>query len=305
MRYFDLHCDTLTELFDRGESLEDSSCHVSEKAISSFEKYAQVFAVFSKVGMADSNCYERFKSCVKSFKEKNAVKFCTTGEEIKSELDTSRRAYILSVEDARLLDGDISRVKVMYDAEVRLITPLWMGETCIGGSFDTDEGLSDFGKLAVYKIIKLGIVPDISHASRRSADEIMTIAEELDRPVIASHSNSFTVYPHRRNLTDDEAVRVKESGGIVGISLAPQHLCDGKAGVSDILKHIDHYVSRIGDGHVAFGCDFDGIETTPDKISKQKDMSVIAEEMARHGYTDDTINKIFYENAYRFFTENL
>lgn len=305
MRYFDLHCDTLTELFDRGESLENSSCHISEKSISSFEKYAQVFAVFSKVGMPDGDCYERFSEYVKSFKEKNKAEFCTTGEDLKSRLDTSSRAYILSVEDARLLDGDISRVKTLYDAGVRLITPLWMGVTCIGGSFDTDDGLTDFGKLAVNEFIKLGIIPDISHASRRSADEILSIAEELSRPVLASHSNAFTVYPHRRNLTDSEAVRVKASGGIVGISFAPQHLCEGKAGVSDILRHIDHYVSLIGEGCVAFGCDFDGIGNTPDKISGQKDMYAVYEEMARHGYRDDTINKIFYENAYRFFAKNL
>ena len=305
MNYFDLHCDTLTELFDRGESLSDTSCHISQKSLSSFEKYGQVFAVFSKIGLSDSGCYERFPSCVKSFKEKNGADFCLSGKDIKKKINSAESAYVLSVEDARLLDADISRVKKLCDAGVRIVTPLWKGSTCIGGSFDTDDGLTDFGRVAVNEFIKLGALIDVSHASRKSADEIMTIAESYCRPVLATHSNSYTIYPHRRNLTDREAVRVAKSGGIVGISLAPQHLCDGAAGISDILRHIDHYVSLIGDKCVAFGCDFDGIDKTPDGVNGQKDMHAVAEEMARRGYTDGTINKIFYENAYSFFTEKL
>ena len=42
----------------------------------------------------------------------------------------------------------------------------------IGGAFDTEKGLTDFGKKAVSKFLELGIIPDISHSSEQTAKEI-------------------------------------------------------------------------------------------------------------------------------------
>lgn len=298
-RYFDLHCDTLTELFDRGESLHDSSCLVSEMSISSFEKYGQITAVFSKVECGDEECFERFLLCTEEFKKKNNAEFCLSGAEIMQKTKDGLPSFVLSVEDARLLAGDISRVKRIYDAGVRIMTPLWKGVSCIGGAFDTKEGLTDFGREAVHTFLSLGGIPDISHASRRSAKEIFDAAKNFSRPVIASHSNSYSVYPHERNLTDEEALKVEKSGGIVGISFAPQHLSAKDADFSKIFSHTDFYINLIGEDALALGCDFDGTDATPAGISSQYDINIFAEAL-RQRYKSRVAEKILYENAYNF-----
>lgn len=68
-------------------------------------------------------------------------------------------------------------MRELYDLGVRVMTLLWGGDTSIGGSHDTENGLTDFGKAAVEEMAKVGIIPDISHASFKSADDIMDICE--------------------------------------------------------------------------------------------------------------------------------
>lgn len=283
MRLFDLHCDTLTELFDRGETIERSTCHIRKEYIDGFEKYGQVFAVFSKVGLDDEGCYKRFFEI--------ADKFC----EFLQEED-----HILSVEDGRLLAGDISRLEALYGAGVRILTPLWGGVTCIGGAFDTDEGLTPFGNNVIRECHRLGIIPDISHASKKSTAQILDITESEGKTAIASHSNAWGVCHHERNLRDEDALMIKDLGGVVGISLYPPHLCKGVASSESVLSHIEYYLTLMGEDSVCMGADLDGIDVTPVDITCLSDMENLYNTLLRHNYSEALVNKLFYDNASKF-----
>ncbi len=301
MNYFDLHCDTATFLFDRGEDLSSSSAHISSRSILQFEKYGQVAAIFSRNDLSDEECYTRFFSAANDFKVKNSISFCRSA----GELSENERAYILSVEDARLLSGDAERLNALFNADVRVITPLWAGETCIGGSFDTEAGLTRFGKDVINKCLELGVIVDISHASGRSSDEMIDICSKYGAPVIASHSDSYAVNPHARNINDERAKKIASSKGLIGICLHAPHIGDGSVDCSFVMRHIDHLLSVTGEDHVAIGADFDGTDTLPDGINGQRDIEKIANEMTKLNYSEKLINKIFYDNAYGFFSENL
>lgn len=304
LNYFDLHCDTLTELYDRGETLSDTTCMVTEASISSFGKYAQVFAVFSKHELDDKACYQRFFDAVDCF-EKNEGSFCKSKAELQHSIDSSLPARILSVEDLRLTSCESEKLTSLFERGVRLVTPLWSGVTCIGGSFDTDEGLTEKGKTVIEQCLDSGIICDVSHASTKSTDEILTLAEKKGGGVIASHSNSFEVYAHPRNLTDREAVRIKQLGGIVGVSIVPYHLTDGAAKCEDIIRHICHFLDIIGEDALALGCDFDGIEITPTDIRNQSEIYRLVNEMEQVGINRGLREKIFFDNAYNFFIKNM
>lgn len=301
MRLFDLHCDTLTELYDRGESFEENTCHIRSAYFSRFASYSQICAVFSKIGMDNDGCYERFFKVVKYFEERG-VTFLRESREAEA---SKTPALFLSVEDGRLLNGDISRLERLYDFGVRFLTPLWGGATCIGGSHDTEDGLTDFGARVISECFRLGIVPDISHASEKSADEILSAGEGAGKAVIASHSNAFGVFPHMRNLKDAAALRVKALGGIIGVSFAPQHLAGGSASVEDVFRHLDYYLSLVGDGVVALGGDFDGIETTPEGLSCQGELYNLYNTMMKHNYSEELADRLFYKNAADFIRNNL
>ena len=296
LRYFDLHCDTATALFDKSENLYNSSCQLSANDIEDFKEYSQVFAVFSKPGLSDDECYMRFFKVVENFKASNGIDFALSGADMPS--------HILSVEDARLLAGDITRLQELFDSGVRILTPLWTGETCIGGSYDTESGLTDFGRSVVDWCFTHGIIPDISHASVSSAEEILESGLRHVLPVIASHSNSFEVCSHPRNLPLSLVYKLKQTGGIVGICLHGPHL-GTDPDLETVFRHIDYFAEHIGSETVALGCDLDGTHELPHGIAKASDVQKIADIMIKHGYTDDAVDGIFYKNAYNFFKTNL
>lgn len=312
MKYADLHCDTLTAAYSRAESLRYSSTDISLDKAACFDGYIQVAAVFTSPSLSDDDGFKRFldvSDYAYNEQKLNSAKMaiCKSGDDIERALSSGKASFILSVEDARILSGDISRLIILRERGVRIITPLWSGNTCIGGSFDTDCGLTDFGRDAIKECFDLSIIPDISHASRESADEILTLAEKLGKPVIASHSDSFAVCPHRRNLTDDQFRRIYDLGGLVGINLYPIHVANRKScSAKDIFAHIEHWLSLgIAESTLCFGGDLDGIECRPDCVSSIADIPSLFSELRSFGIDDNTLSGIAYENAHRFLKDNI
>lgn len=308
MKLFDLHCDTAIRLLSHGQPLYDNDFHISVKKASFLENYAQVMAVFSQSHLSDREAYERFFAVVENLKKEELecsgkVKIIKSASEIPSLWARGVIPMLIAVEDARLLEGDISRLDVLYENGVRLLTLNWGGTTCIGGAHDTHESLTDFGVRVVRRCFELGIVPDVSHASFEGTDACIEIAKELGRPIIASHSNSYSAFPHSRNLRDGNFKDIVALGGIVGISLCKDHLAADGASVDDVIRHIDRYLSLGGEKAVCLGCDLDGTQL-PRGFSDLSDLRRIQDEMSRLGYSDETINNITYKNALEFAKNN-
>ncbi|MBE6543394.1 MAG: hypothetical protein E7675_03260 [Ruminococcaceae bacterium] len=289
MKYFDLHCDTLSRLYDDGLTFDNNITHINQSEVLSFKEYRQVFAIWSNPHFHPNEGFERF---------------CNIADSIGS-FNIPQGNSILAVEGAEILNGKIERLDMMYAKGVRLLTLMWKGRTCIGGSFDTDYPLDRFGATVLRHCFHLDIVPDLSHASDRTFFDCIPYAEKAGKPIVASHSNSRKIFDHPRNLTDEMFGIIRDLGGIVGISLYPHHLCEGVCKAEDALRHIEHYLSMNGENTVCLGCDFDGIEVTPEDIPSVRFVYNLAYEMEKRGYSKELINKIFYDNADRFFQNNI
>ena len=302
MKYFDLHCDTATETFFKCTTLSSNDGHVSLDRLCDIDNYTQIMAVFSREGGSDEECFEEFKQIVEYHKKEQKINQIKTA----NELDNNSLSYIWAVEDARILCSDLQRIDFLHDCGVRIITPVWSGKTIVGGAFDTETGLTEFGKSAVSKFLRLGIIPDISHSSEQTAKDIFELAERGGMPVIASHSCAFSVRNHPRNLRDYQFEAVKKSGGLVGLSFCSYHLANlekGPCTADDIMKHIDHYLSLGGEDILCIGADFDGASMPCgiDGIQSIPNLHKMVE--AKHGKV--IADKIFYENAYGFFKKHL
>lgn len=295
MKLIDLHCDTPYRLFDEKLSFDDAKLQVSSDRLLTFDKMTQVFAIWSDKRLSDQNAYAAFWDIRRNLLEALA----------RSNVPDSF-TYYLGVEDARLLCGDIDRLDLLHGAGVRFLTLMWHGSTLIGGACDTDDPLMPFGCQVVRRCFEIGVIPDVSHASRRCIEEVAEIAVVFDKPFVATHSNSYAVVPHRRNLTDWHFKLVKNSGGIVGISMAPRHLSAGdRCGIADVMAHIEHFYSIGGEDCLCLGCDFDGIDATPAGLESVDRLPRLANEMAHLGYTDAQIEKLFYKNAEKFLSRHV
>ncbi len=291
---FDLHCDTAYNIYHQKKSIWDNDLAVSLKKSEKYKKYCQVMAIWSAHSLTDDEAFEDFKKIHEYFLDDIS----------RAEISPSRH-FILAVEDARLLGVDINRLDYLAACGVKILTLTWSGSSCIGGAFDTTDSLTDFGEQVVKRCFELSIVPDISHASRHTAERVFEL-NTLNKPIIASHSDAFSVHQHPRNLTDDEFIKIKDCQGLVGINLYCEHLGiapDSPKDIEKVIEHIEHYLSLGGEDTIAFGCDFDGALTTS-HLKSISDLYLIADKMAMLGYTDKLIEKIFSKNAEIFISKN-
>lgn len=295
MKYFDTHCDTLYALTRKERGFDNDVNHVTLRGIKDYEVYEQMFAVWSHPSRTDDENWAFFLRAVETYK--------------KELVPLRSKSFIphLSVEGGALIRDDISRLDVLSKLGVRMFALVWENECLIGGAHNTNIGLTPFGKEVVKRLCELDIVPDVSHASDKMTYETCEIAAGLGCPVSASHSNSRTVRPHQRNLTDEMFRMIRDSGGTVGVNLCCAFLGDrinNVIKVSDVLTHIEHFLSLGGEDTVCLGCDLDGIHTLPAPMKGVRDVYMIAEEMKKIGYSDELINKITYSNASAFFAKH-
>lgn len=306
---FDLHCDTLYESHKRNVSLLKNELHLDFLRLSKYTPFCQVLAMWSDKRINGDTAYNHFFEAYDKLKsdlaDANAdgipVRLVTNDDELTRVENNNENAVFLAVEGGKLIGEDLSRLDVLYDCGVRFLTLLWNDPCKIGGSNGSDDGLTDFGISAVNRCFSLGIIPDLSHASDKMCDEVISLAEEQNKVCIATHSNSRAVCEHSRNLTDERFCRTAKLGGIVGISLAPMHLTHNEVcEISDIVRHIEHYMSLGGEDTICLGCDLDGVETLPSGIDSVADLYKIANALGRINYTDEWVEKIFYANARNF-----
>ena len=296
---FDLHCDTAARMLEERQPLEENEFAVSLRKAGAFAQYIQVMALFTDPRLSDSEGWTHLREMLQNLRNDPAVKSGTAGlGTICPERETGT-SLLLGIEDARVLEHRPERMDDLYEMGVRIFTPLWKGETCIGGAHDTETGLTDFGELAVRRALELGMIPDISHASVASAAEMFDLAAEYNRPVIASHSNAYAVCPVSRNLRDGQIKAIVESGGLIGLNLYTAFLAaDHPASAEDVVRHADYFLSHGAEHALALGGDMDGAKL-PDDLHDLAAFPRLAECFLRHNYPESLVRDIFFENAYR------
>ena len=301
MKLADLHCDTPLEMYKRGCDLYNDTLHVSLTHTAQLDAYIQCAAIWSDHRLHAEEAYDVFLRTAKDFREKAGSMLYTSGKD----LPEAGTAFILCVEDARILCENIDRLFKLYLEGVRILTLVWKGHSPIGGAWDTDEGLTDFGRSVVEACFALGIVPDLSHGSWNLCRDVLKMAEETGRPVIATHSNAYAVTHNSRNITDAIFRKIAEYGGVTGISLCPSHLTAGATCTSDdVLRHMEHYISVAGEDAVCLGCDFDGIDEPPTDLYNISCMEAFYDK-AVHRLGSGTADKIFFDNAFQFLKTNI
>jgi len=289
MIYSDLHCDTVTRCFEKGESLFDAKGHINSFKIEQLTKYRQCFALFIDDSKRGNAAFSYFKKLV-----------CFYEKEIEK-IESHRLIPVLTAENGALLGGDSDNVDFMADKGVKMLTLTWNGENELASGASCDAGgLKPFGKEVIVKMEKRGVSVDVSHLNEKSFYEVAAFATT---PLIASHSNCFSVVPHRRNLKDEQIKLIIESGGLVGLCFhAPFLLCDGLGSFEMLYRNIYRILSLGGENSVCFGSDFDGGK--PEKVldSLQKVKNLYAYLKGR-GLDKVLLEKIFFCNAEKLFPD--
>ena len=302
MKLADLHCDTPYELYKRKTSLYDGNTAftVEKCEKSDIHSVLQVMAFWSDPKRSPDECYSDFFAM-----------FENLGREIEEcSLKTSAElpAIILSIEGARLVGSNLSRLAVLREYGVRVLAPVWGGNELCGGAYDSEEGLTDFGKKLIKECETLGITIDVSHMSEKSFWDTVNISQ---KPIVATHSNAAAICGHRRNLSDTQVRTIAGSGGVIGVSVCAKHIAgkyaevlpdDAELFVKEFCDHIEHYIG-LGDvvsGCICLGCDFDGTQTSVG-ITDVSCMTKVEKELLARGIGKGTAEGVMWKNAVDFF----
>jgi len=291
--YFDCHCDTAVEANMLGEGLRKSSSQLDLFRLSAFSPCAQVFAVCTsfKEG-ADCNAQTYIDSFLSEIrKNSDIISLCLNQYDIDEAARQGKIAALLSIEGAE----QIVSLGKAYSDGVRIIHPVWnIDNQYCGSAVGSGAGLSEKGKELVTKCQSMGVLLDMSHISERGFWDTIELAK---KPVIAGHSNSKALCDVPRNLTDAQYAALISCGGGAGINLYPVFL--GLTRDMDaVVAHIEHFLSHGGEKAVFLGCDFDGIEITPEGIDGVQDLPKLYEELLRRNYKESLVQDIFWNNLY-------
>lgn len=305
MKLFDLHCDTITECLNKNQDLNHNNLQLSLDRAVNYSPWFQCFAAWMPDTCRGKEAMDLFDKIYAKLKQQismnsDIIMQCRTKEDLCEAERQKKCGAIFTVEGGAALAGEFERISYLAQCGVNVLTLTWNSSCEIGDGamVDNPHGLTEFGKKAVCELERCGIVIDVSHACEPL---FYDVAEHTKKPFIATHSDSRKICNHKRNLTDEQFLIIKERGGLVGLNFFPEFLNESrKANLADILCHAEHFLSLGGEKVLAIGSDFDGADM-PDGITGIESIEDLANYFLKHNYSQELVEDIFYKNAYRFF----
>lgn len=335
--FIDLHCDTLYRTASSPERFFASGSEISTQifhsGLCSSGCLLQCFAVFTDL------CETPDRHPLISLREQYDC-FCrilshapesmmqiNTASDLTASLRQKKIGALLTLEESCLCNKPVELLPSLYSLGVRIATLTWDYSTMLGSSavngfpspagsasphtlpllnfHEKDSGLTRQGFMFLEEAERLGILIDVSHLSDQG---FYHVAAHTKKPFLASHSNARSVCNVPRNLSDNMLRILAQRGGLTGLCFHEPFLSSSPCSAADIsealVRHVKHILSVAGSEVLALGTDFDG---TPGNqiIPNVSYLPLLEDTLKKAGLTDRQIEKIFYKNALRFFTENL
>ena len=173
-------------------------------------------------------------------------------------------------------------------------------ENSLACGVDFNKPLKEKGEEVIKKLNEYNIPLDLSHLSIKGCYDAINIANR----VLYSHVAFSEIYEHKRNIDSHIISDVISKKGIIGLTFVGYFLTDKSASIYSVIKHIDYFLSKFSEDYLSIGTDFNGTDYLPLKLNNYDDFYLLKTELVKLGYKKTTINKIFYENASKFFKIN-
>ena len=207
------------------------------------------------------------------------------------------------------------------------------------------NGLSEFGKELVKEMNKIGMMIDVSHVSDKTFYDILNITEKpliashssprkftpnfernmSDDMIIELAKNNGVILinfgssfvNNNSNMIFFEIDKLVESWRIEnGYEVKDENVIKKRellinqknpfASIDDVLDAIDHVNNLVGQNHIGFGSDFDGLgNSLPSNLKDVSFYPKLIEGLLKRGYNKESIEKICYKNFFRVWNANL
>ena len=271
----DLHCDLLSYLTRPNSdinNIEDMGCaipYLKEGNVKlqimaifaptepkSHEYGLQQCEIFQKLNEDQNGLYQFEKSHLETFGTNQNVGMIASLENASAfcDEDISLKEGFQNLE--RIIDqvGSLLYIGFTHHAENRFG----------GGNYST-AGLKNDGKALIDYLDKKNIAIDFSHASDALAYDILEYVskQNINVPIIASHSNYRTIYDHARNLPNNIAQEIIHRKGLIGLNFVRAFVNPDNPDA--LLDHAAYGLQLGGEEAICYGADYFYTKSNPDK----------------------------------------
>ncbi len=234
----DTHNDIPTTAISKGLSFDQdlrTKTHSDLQRMKAGGVDAQVFSIWCDGNKQEPYAWaNREIDTVMAWTNRNpaTMVMAVTPRAIQQAAKQKKLGVLFGLEGGHMIENDLNKLDTFYRRGVRYMTLTWNNSTDwassaqdeslsaathrrLGNNDTVRKGLTDFGKQVVKRMNELGMLVDLSHTGEQTFwDAISTTT----KPVIVSHSNAYSLCPHRRNLKDEQIKAIQENGGVIHLN---------------------------------------------------------------------------------------
>lgn len=180
------------------------------------------------------------------------MEIAKTADDVERIVAAGKRAALIGMVNANALGPNLEELDFYDDAGLIYIAFTHTGHNHLSdsarpvlpnGDGPTEHGgLSALGKELVREMNRRGILVDVSQIS---AQALRQAAEISQAPIIASHSAIHALVPTARNITDDDLLAIKKTGGVIQVVAFRSFILDT---YDDLQAGIEKVRQRYGIG---------------------------------------------------------
>ena len=261
---------------------------------------------------------------------------CKRVEDVRTAHEQGRVAWVATMEGAAMIENDLDRIDILHGFGLRSLGITYSESNALGNGLkeDRDGGLTKFGRKAVDRMNRVGLLIDCSHCGDQTT---LDTVEWSEKPIVLSHIGARALWDSNRLAPDEVLEAVAAKGGVIGIECAP-HTTLTKAnrrhGLAAYMEHFEYVRALVGIDHVGFGPDtvygdhvglhraysanlsleesrgqgkpdqhFEEVEYVEGLENPTEGSHNIVRWLVRHGYSDEDIEKVMGGNAMRVMSE--
>lgn len=261
---------------------------------------------------------------------------CLRYSDVQRAHEEGRIAWVATMEGAAMIEHDVDRIDLLYGFGLRSLGITYSESNALGNGLkeDRDGGLTRFGRKAVARMNKVGILIDCSHCGDQTTLDTVQWSE---KPIVLSHIGARALWDSNRLAPDEVLEAVAAKGGVIGIESAPHTTLSQKNRVHSLaafMEHFEYVKALVGIDHVGFGPDtlygdhvglhhtyaaalslkeskgagkpgqeYEEVEYVEGLENPTEGSHNILRWLVREGYSDEDIEKVMGGNALRVMKE--
>ncbi|MDP4097465.1 membrane dipeptidase [Paenibacillus sp. P96] len=307
----DFHCDVLSKMMLNPEmDFNHPNLDVTRNRLEAGGVKLQTFAIYIPAEVGNPGI-DHIARQAQIFKEsicgpKGMLKTLLWREQAEGIAQSDSRDVwgLLSLEGVDGLEGNPFYADLCFAMGIRVIGLTWnFANWAADGVLEQrNAALTNKGRELVQRCNELGLLLDVSHLSENGFWEVI---EQSAQPPIASHSNASAVFPHPRNLNDEQIKALIIRNGRIGLTFVPMFLQEkGNPPMERLLGHLEHICALGGSEHIMFGSDFDGIKDHVIGLEHPGCYPALVELLLKY-FPEGLVDRWLSGNALSYLGENL